>query len=320
MIVGYHASHEQFTPRDLVEYAMLAEDCGFDAVMSSDHFAPWSEAQGCSGFAWSWLGAAMQATSLPFGLITVPIGFRYHPAISAQAAATIGNLFPGRFPWLAVGSGELLNEHIVGQGWPDKSCRNERLSNAVSVMRNLWNGETVTQDKPIKIDEARLYVLPERPPQIIAAVLSVKTARWAGEWADGIITVNQPLSALDDILHAFDAGGGRGKPRFIQVHLAYSSSFGQARHMAFRQWKSNLIDADTAENTRLTSDFDAKARHATIGNLDEHVLVSSDSGLHVEMIQTYQNLGFTEIYLHNVAENQREFIKEFGNKIIKQIL
>ena len=140
--LGYHASHEQFAPSHLRALTRQAERAGFDCVKSSDHFHPWSERQGQSGFAWSWLGAAMQATSLPFGMISAP-GYRYHPAILAQAAATIGEMFPARL-WLALGSGEAINEAITGQAWPEKAERNARLDECVSVMRALLNGERVT--------------------------------------------------------------------------------------------------------------------------------------------------------------------------------
>ena len=142
--IGFHASDEQWPPSRLLRYVQPAERARFSAAMCSDHFHPWSERQGNSGFPWSWLGAALQATSLPFGVVTVP-GQRYHPAIIAQAAATQAEMFPERF-WLAVGSGEALNEHITGERWPPKVERNVRLKEAVDAMRALWRGETVNHD------------------------------------------------------------------------------------------------------------------------------------------------------------------------------
>lgn len=144
VLIGYHVSHEQFAPDELLRYAVAAEAAGFGAVMSSDHFHPWSRAQGQSGFGWAWLGAAMQATTLPFGTLCVPGGWRYHPAIVAQAAATLERLFPGRLRWIAAGSGEALNEAIVGARWPDKAVRNERLRAGVDIVRRLWAGDTVS--------------------------------------------------------------------------------------------------------------------------------------------------------------------------------
>src|SRR5687767_3285197 len=151
--IGYHASHEQFPPSALLRLAQRAVAAGFGAVMCSDHLHPWSEAQGHSGFAWSWLGAAMQATDVPFGVVNAP-GYRYHPVIIAQAAATLAEMFPGRF-WLAVGSGENVNEHITGQPWPPKHTRNDRLKECVDVMRALWAGEMVNHRGLVQVVDAK---------------------------------------------------------------------------------------------------------------------------------------------------------------------
>ena len=150
--VGFHASHEQLSPAALLTAVQAAEAAGFQAAMCSDHLAPWSERQGESGHAWSWLGAAMQATSLPFGVVTAP-GQRYHPAITAQAIATLGDLFPGRF-WAALGSGEALNEHVTGDPWPSKADRDARLLECVEVIRALLRGEEVTHDGLVRVDRA----------------------------------------------------------------------------------------------------------------------------------------------------------------------
>jgi coenzyme F420-dependent glucose-6-phosphate dehydrogenase len=156
--IGYQASHEQFSPSALLRYAVMAEQAGFDAIHSSDHFHPWSAAQGQSGYSFAWLGAALQATSLPFGVICAP-GQRYHPAIVAQAAATLTEMFPGRF-WLTLGSGEAINEQITGGRWPGKPERNQRLLESATVIRRLLAGETVSHDGLVTVKEAKLYSLP----------------------------------------------------------------------------------------------------------------------------------------------------------------
>ena len=161
---GYHASHEQHAPSALLEYVRAAEDAGFAAAMCSDHFHPWTEAQGQGGFAWSWLGAALQATSLSFGTVNTPSG-RYHPAIVAQAVATLGEMFPERM-WIAVGSGEALNEAITGAPWPERAERNATLAEAVEVMRALWCGETVTHRGRVTVQEAKLYTRPRTMPRV----------------------------------------------------------------------------------------------------------------------------------------------------------
>src|ERR1051325_4592864 len=147
---GLHCSHEQIPPSGLLEAVIAAERAGFDAAMCSDHFSPWSARQGESAFAWSWLGAALQATNLSFGIVNAP-GQRYHPAIIAQAIGTLGAMYPGRF-WAALGSGEYSNEHITGEVWPRKSVRNERLAECVSVIRDLLAGEEVSRDGLVKVD------------------------------------------------------------------------------------------------------------------------------------------------------------------------
>ncbi|HEX7148753.1 MAG TPA: TIGR03557 family F420-dependent LLM class oxidoreductase, partial [Actinomycetota bacterium] len=220
-LIGYHASHEQLAPSALLRCVVAAEAAGFQAAMCSDHFAPWSSRQGHSGFAWSWLGAALQATSLGFGVVNAP-GQRYHPAIVAQAAATLSELFPERF-WLALGSGEASNEHITGDRWPPKQERRARLGEAVAVIRALLAGETVSHDGLVTVDRARLWTLPERPPALIGAAISADTAAWVGGWADGLVTLNQPHDQLRKLIDAFRAGGGDGKPLYLQAHLSWAA-------------------------------------------------------------------------------------------------
>lgn len=317
--IGYHASHEQFTPGELVEYVVAAERAGFASVMSSDHLAPWSKRQGQSGFTWTWLGAAMQATTIPFGLITVPIGYRYHPVVTAQAAATLAELFPGRFPWMAVGSGQALNEHFAARRWPSKPERNELLLAGVEIIRELWSGALVSRKAPIAVDEARIYTLPRRVPRIIAGALSPKTAEWAGGWADGLITVNQPREKLKAIVDAFKSGGGEDKPLYLQVHVSCAATDGEARAHAFDQWRSNAITADIAETLRLPEEFEAATEKVTPGDMNQHVRISSSGDAHVEWLLEDFAMGFEQVYVHNVGRNQREFIDRYGAEILPHI-
>src|SRR5689334_2775540 len=198
--VGYHASHEQFPPGDLLSLVQRAERAGFSCAMCSDHFHPWSEDQGQSGHAWTWLGSAMATTPIPFGVVTCPFG-RYHPTNIAQAAATLAEMHVDRF-WMAVGSGEALNEAITGARWPHKDERNARLQGAVEVMRALWRGEEVTRDDDVVVDHARLYTRPAQMPLVFAAALSEETARWAAGWADGLITISMPRDKLRKVIDA----------------------------------------------------------------------------------------------------------------------
>src|SRR5690349_12275766 len=179
-VYGFHASHEQIPPADLLDAVVRAEQAGFTAAMCSDHFSPWSVRQGESGFAWSWLGAALQATEqVPFGVVNAP-GQRYHPAVVAQAIATLASMNPGRF-WTALGTGEASNEHITGAGWPRKDVRSARLRECVDVIRALLRGEEVSHDGLVTVDRARLWTLPPEEPPLIGAACSAATAAWCAE-------------------------------------------------------------------------------------------------------------------------------------------
>jgi coenzyme F420-dependent glucose-6-phosphate dehydrogenase len=314
---GYHASHEQHAPSELLDYVRLAERAGFDAAMCSDHFHPWIEQQGHSGFTWSWLGAALQATNLSFGCVNAP-GWRYHPAVIAQAAATLGEMYPERF-WLAVGSGEALNEHITGEQWPVKSERNNRLIECVAVMRRLWAGETVTHHGRVVVEEAKLYTLPRNPPPIYGAALSAETAEWVGAWADGLMTIGLPAAQLAEILDAFRRGGGAGKPVKVQASLAWAPTMAEARNGAWQQWRGNVLGAAALPILRTCAEFEAAARFVTADDVARSLPVSHDPLEHAERLQEYVDAGATDIYLFNVAPPQREFIEVFAERVLPAV-
>lgn len=313
-VIGFHASHEQIGPRALLEDVKHAEAAGFGAAMCSDHFSPWSARQGQSGFAWSWLGAALEAASLPFGVVTAP-GQRYHPAIIAQAAATLCEMNPGRF-WMALGTGEASNEHITGDRWPEKTERNARLGECVSVMRALFAGETVSHRGLITVDRAKLWTLPEVPPAMIGAAVSVETARWVGGWADGMITVNQPREHLQKMIAAFREGGGEGKPIYLQVHVAYARTQEAALDLAHDQWRSNVFAPPVCWDVETAEQFDEAARFVRREDMHGCVLISSQPDRFVDWLAEYVALGFEGIYLHHVGVAQREFIDVFGAHVL----
>lgn len=315
--VGFHASHEQFRPDRLLRLVRAAEDAGFDAAMCSDHWAPWSETQGESGFAWSWLGAAMQSTSIPFGVVNAP-GQRYHPAIIAQAAATLNVMFPDRF-WIAVGSGQLLNEHITSERWPTKPERNERLRECVDIMRRLWVGETVTHRGHVAVSEARLWTLPDRPPLLVGAAVTPETAGWVAGWADALITVAQADEALDRIVDAFRSNGGAEKPMFLQVHLAYAPTEREAREAAFAQWRQNCLPNSVMTDLAHPSQIREASTHVGPDDLDAAVRVSADLGQHVAWLQRDLDRGFTGLYLHEVGPEQERFVESFGREVLPRL-
>jgi probable non-F420 flavinoid oxidoreductase len=313
-VIGIHASHEQIAPSALLAAMRDAEAAGFRAAWSSDHFSPWSERQGESGFAWSWLGAAMQATSLPFGVVNAP-GQRYHPAIVAQAAATLCELFPGRLS-VALGTGEFSNEHITGAPWPDKKIRNARLRECVDVMRALFAGEVVDHDGLVRVDRARLWTLPAEPPPLLATAVSVETARWAGEWADGLITIAQPREHLRAMLDAF---GADGRPVALQVHLSWAPDEQEALRIAHDQWRTNVFSPPLCWDLATVEQFDEAAKHVRAEDLRGAVLISSDLARHAEWIGELAELGFDHIYLHHVGREQRPFIEAFGEHVLPRL-
>ncbi|KCZ73243.1 putative non-F420 flavinoid oxidoreductase [Candidatus Methanoperedens nitroreducens] len=314
MKIGYHASHEQFKPGVLLELARAAEAAGFNAAMCSDHFYPWSESQGESGFAWSWLGAALQATSLPFGVVTAP-GQRYNPAILAQASATLLEMFPGRF-WPGLGSGELLNEAITGDCWPPASERNKRLRESAQIMRALWAGEKVTHYGRVVVEEAKLYTRPSNPPLLIGAAISPETAQWLGEWADGLITISRPEDELKEVVEAFHSGGGEGKPMYLKVQVSYARTDEEALQGAWEQWRTAILGSSVLADLRFPEQLEAAAKYIKPEDMYDHVRISSDTDKHIEWLRDDIRLGFEHIYLHNVNRGQQLFIKDFGERVL----
>jgi coenzyme F420-dependent glucose-6-phosphate dehydrogenase len=312
--IGYHASHEQISPGELLDLVKLAEQAGFACAMSSDHFHPWSERQGQSGYAWSWLGSALEGTRLPFGVISAP-GWRYNPAVLAQAAATLCQMYPGRF-WMALGSGEAINEHITGQPWPDKPERNARLKESAGIIRALLAGETVTHRGRVDVVEAKLYSRPETPPLLIGAAVTEATAEWLGGWADGLLTVSAKPDALRKVVDAFRRGGGEGKPLYLQVGLSWAPTEEQALAEAHEQWRSNVIGGEVNWNLRTPQEFDMASRFVRPADMREAVLISADLGQHAAWLAEYEAMGFSEIHLHHVGTSQCAFIEAFGKYVM----
>ena len=317
VMIGFHASHEQIAPGELLEAVRAAETAGFDAAMCSDHLAPWGRRQGHSGHAWSWLGAALQSTLFSIGVVSAP-GQRYHPAVAAQAYATLADMFPGRF-WVALGSGEALNEHVTGQTWPDKSTRDDRLLEVVGVIRGLLDGEEVTHRGLVTVDQARVWSLPRIPPLLLGAAISEETATRVGGWADGLITVNQPPDRLRRVVSGFRRGGGMGKPMYLQVHLSWAEDEEEARRIAHEQWRTNVFGSDLATELSLPEHFDAVAEFVTPSDVEGPVLISSDLSRHTTWLSELAELGFERLYLHHVGQDQQRFIDAFGAKVIPEL-
>lgn len=315
-IIGFHASHEQIAPSALLEHVQHAEEAGFQAAMCSDHLEPWSLRQGHSGHSWAWLGAALASTSLPFGVVTAP-GQRAHPAIVAQAVATLGEMFPGRF-WAALGSGEHLNEHVTGEPWPDKPARERRLVESVEVMRRLLAGEQVSHAGAITVDRARVWSRPADPPRLIAAAVTSASAAAHAQWADGLVTVAADVATLRDVLAAYRDAGGRG-PVSAQLHLSWAPDEAEALAIALDQWAFGTIGPPEAWDVASPEEFDRRTADVDEAAIRKAVTVSSDPAVHTARIAEIVEVGFDAVYLHHVGQQQAAFIDAFGEHVLPEL-
>ncbi|OLP59753.1 LLM class F420-dependent oxidoreductase [Xaviernesmea oryzae] len=319
MIIGYHASHEQFTPSELLDYVRAAEDAGFRAIMTSDHIAPWSRRQGNAGNNWAWLGAAMACTSLPFASLAIPGGWRYHPAVLAHLIATLAEMFPDRLRWIAVGSGEALNEHVVGSVWPDKGERNARLLAGTEIMRSLLRGEEVSEERPwFSTDRARLWSLPLNPPRMLGAALTLKSAAWMGSWADGLITVRKAPNELAQIVEGFRAFSGKNKPLALQLQISWAEDEEDARSAAWEQWRNAAAPPACLAELQTPDEFDAVTAAVRSRDIDEVIPLITRSDQLLKIIEECSSCGFDEIYIHNVSRDQPAFLNVMRHTVLPE--
>jgi len=318
-LYSYHASLEQFNPRDLLQWAVQAEQAGFDSVFASDHLQPWSPTQGNAALSWSWMAAALQATRrLAFHTITVPGGWRYSPAVVAQAVGTLATMFPDRVPWIALGSGEALNEAAVGSPWPDKSERNLRLLNGARSVKALLKGRQVTTSGPPALHDARIWCRPDPVPLLLGAATTPKTARWLGAWAEGLLTVGSTVEGLRDNIEAFRQGGGKGKPVYIKLDLSWAPTDKEALVQAYANWRFNALKGSNA-NLQQPEQFDRCTRHFKPEDMRNHVFVSDDLNAHTQHIANCAALGVQGIDLHHVGADQAAFIQAFGEVVLPSL-
>jgi len=313
--IAYHASHEQFAPSHLLKLVRLAEKAGFDAIHSSDHFHPWSVRQGQSGFTFSWIGAALQSTTIPFSMVCAP-GDRYHPAIVAQAIATLCEMFPNRFD-IELGSGEALNENITGEPWPSKNVRNERLRECVDIIRKLLKGDEVNHDGHVRVKEAKLYTLPEIQPKLFCAALSEPTSSWAASWADGLLTTGGQMDEFIKKRKAFHNNGGAGKDVYVQLSFSYARNKQDAIDGAHDQWRSNLVSVDKLAGLYKPEQFDNAGHNITKEQVSESIRMFTSMNELLDFIAPYIQNGATRIILHNLNRLQEHFIEDFEKSFVR---
>jgi G6PDH family F420-dependent oxidoreductase len=324
--LGYAAMLEQFHPTEVLELARTAEQHGFSGVMAADHYQPWLPQQGQASFVWNVLSALGQLTAGDLGTgVTAPT-FRWHPAMVAQASATLAAMYPGRH-WLGLGSGEALNEHVVGQYWPDAPERISRMFEAIDVIKKLFasghSGKDVRHEgQYYRLESTRLWTMPEVAPDILVAASGPVTARRAGRTVDGLITEAAPREHLELLLKRFGEGAreaGRDAarmPKVLRLHLSWAETDEQAAANAVTEWP-NLALRFSKSDIRSPYELEQMAR--MVRRDDFAITIGADPDLHRAAIQAYADLGFDRIYLHNVGRNQREFLEVFGREVLPAV-
>ncbi|MFL5778809.1 MAG: TIGR03557 family F420-dependent LLM class oxidoreductase [Chloroflexota bacterium] len=323
--IGYAAMLEHMHPNDLVEWCPQAEEAGFSAgFMVSEHFHPWTPHQGQSAFAWAFMGALGQRTSLPFGTAVTCPGFRYHPAVIAHAAATLGAMYPGRF-WLGLGAGEALNEHVVGGKWPEVGVRSSMLFEAIEIINRLFTGEvTRHRGDHFVVESARLYTRPPEPVKVYVATAGPHNAKRTGRAADGMITVGAADEKIGHLWAKFDEGArDAGKdpssmPKLLQIHVSWARTDEEATDNAIREWPNGGMPFPK-QDIKNPEDFAAMAKLVRPEDFKHRLLMTSDLRQHIAHIQHYVDMGFDEVHLHNVGRNQAEFIEVFGKEVLPEL-
>ena len=316
MQIGYHLSSEEHAPAELVRNAAAAEEAGFDFAFISDHFHPWTRAQGHSPFVWSVLGGIATATErLSVGTaVTAPI-IRIHPAVVAHASATVACMMPGRF-FLGVGTGEFLNEHITGEVWPHPRVRLQMLSEAIDVIRRLWSGTQVShRGRHYQVDRARVFDVPETPPVLMVAASGRRAAKLAGKKADGIIAVSTDPKPLK----VFDESGGEGKPRYLKVGVCWDEDEDEARRLAAEHWPVEVIPGRLMPELRTPQDFEAVTEHISKEAPARALLSSSDAKEHLELLRQSAEAGFDRICVHQIGPKQQEFLRFYAEEVLPNV-
>jgi G6PDH family F420-dependent oxidoreductase len=317
MEIGYALSSEEHRPNALVDYARRAEDAGFTFALISDHFHPWVDAQGHSPFVWSVIGGIARATQrLRLGTgVTCPT-VRLHPAIVAQAAATAADMLPGRF-FLGVGTGENLNEHILGDHWPPIDVRREMLDEAVELIRLLWQGGTRSFDGAFyTVENARIYTLPDELPPIYVAAAGPESAGLAGLIGDGLIST-APNAKL---VQAFDEmDSSRTRPHYGQITVCVAEDEAEARRTAHRLWPNAGLKGELSAELPLPAHFEQAVKLVTEDMVAEEVLCGADPQRHLDKLREYADAGFENVYVHQVGPDQEAFFRFYEREVIPRL-
>lgn len=314
--IGYAISSEEHLPNDIVKHAQHAEEVGFTYALISDHFHPWIDAQGQSPFVWAVLGGIANATQkLEIGTgVTCPM-IRTHPAIIAQAAATVAAMMPGRF-FLGVGTGENLNEHILGDRWPAYAVRSEMLEESIEVIRLLWQGGMQSHyGKHYTVENARIYTLPEEPIPLMVAASGDESAELAGKVGDGVISTAPDAK----IIKAFEKQASEQLPKYGKLTVCWASSTSEARQTAYKYWPTAGLKGSLSQQLPLPSDFESAAQNVSEEDIAKAIICGNDPQAYLDAIQEYVDAGFDHVYLHQVGPDQEGFFDFFQQHLLPHV-
>lgn len=326
-LVGYAIATEQFAPAECVELARHAEARGFHGFMVGDHFQPWVPSQGQAAHVWALLGALGSQVGGELVTGVAAPGYRMHPALMAQAAATLACLYPRRL-MLGLGSGEALNEHVVAPYWPETKERTDRLFEAIELIDRLFS--TSLRGKQCRfegrfhrMERTRLWSMPSEPPPILVAAGGPVNARRAGEHADGLITVAAPPDRLRRVLEAFHGAVPEREPRYLrqvllQVHLSWAPTEQEAVRNALEEWPTGGMPFPKAD-IRSPDDFKAMAARVRPDDFEGRMVISEDPDVHRQALQRYLDMGVDRIFIHNVGRNQVEWFDEFSRSVLPKL-
>ncbi len=313
MKIGYFLSCEEHRPADLLEQARAAEAAGFHGLWISDHFHPWNDAQGESPFVWAVIGALAQVTSR--GPVTTAVTcptVRIHPAVMAQATATCAQMLGDRFRF-GVGSGEALNEQILGDDWPEADVRLEMLEEAVELIRRLWSGEVVGhRGEHYRVRHARIYTLPERPPPILISGFGPKAVDLAARAGDGYVTTMPDA----ELISRFRSSAGAEKPVQAGAKVCYGSDEREARRSAHRLWANDGLAGELAQVLSTPEHFEQASSLVTEEMIGETVPCGPDLDRHLESIQQYADAGVDELYIQQIGGGDKQFFDAYRREIL----
>jgi G6PDH family F420-dependent oxidoreductase len=311
MRIGYTLSSEEFGPAELLEQARMAEQAGFEGLWISDHYHPWTDAQGQSAFVWSMVGALSQVSRLPVTTAVTCPTVRLHPAVVAQAVATSAVLHEGRFV-LGVGSGEALNEHIFGDPWPDAQVRLEMLEEAVEVMRKLWAGGFVDhRGKHFTVETARIYTLPEQPPKVYVSGFGRRSVDLAARIGDGYISTRPD----PELVRRFrDHGGGR-KPAQAGFKACYAADVEEATRIAHERWSSDALPGELNQVLPSPRHFEQASKLVTPQMVAEQVALGPDPQALLNTIEQFAKAGYDEVYVTNIGPHYRQFFELYSRDV-----